>query len=115
MLYRVDALQHRTVLQMQVSALSEEQRTAEESTPRHHHYPTATAGCEVDYTLYRFCLEQRRVSLNAIIGQHILSAKRVNVDARSVIKPPGHNLPVREPAIVSHYSIAERQGKGQHT
>ena len=51
MLYRIDALQHSTVLQMQMSALTEEQRTAEESTPWHHHYPTATAGGKVTGTV----------------------------------------------------------------
>ena len=114
MLYRVDAFQHSPVLQMQVCALAEEQRTAEESALGHYHHPTPALGGKVDHALYGLGLNQRRVALNAVIGQHVLSSKRVYVNARRIVKPLRYRPAVGEHAAAGRHAYAWQQDRKQY-
>ena len=72
---------------MQVCALTEEKRTAEEGATGNDHHALTLARRTVDDALYRLGLEQSAVGRYAIIGDDILSAERGDIHARCVMKP----------------------------
>ena len=93
----VAAFQPSALSHAQVSALSEEERSAEEGAPGHHHHAAALAGRQVYHALDgRRLHRQRVVGTHTVVGNHILPARRSHVHARGIAEPGGDGCAVGE-------------------
>ena len=98
---------------MQMSALSEKQRTTEKRAFGHHYHSPALCRCKVDDALYCLCLQQSRVVFHAIGRDDILASECINVYTRRIVKPCRNVRSVGKAA--ARRSCAGSKGhKGKH-
>ena len=112
--YKVTALENRAFLYMQMCTRFEEERTAEECSFGDYHH-TTTVGCGiVNDILNLYGLQQGAVLLHAIVGDYILLAQCIHIQALGFGKPLGHDSAIGPQILGIGMHAAHKQQQGKH-
>ena len=97
-----------TLLQVQVRALLEEERTAQKDTLRNH-YHAALLGCAIDDGLQGLGLNQCAVLLNAVVGYDKALSECLDIDTIYLVKPLVDGRTIGKLLMSRHAPCGEEQ------